>query len=74
MHLTNSLSGQSVDVPGGFTGLSFADGTIQVRPSNPGERALGEEGARASEQGNKLEFDLRDNQGNRKKLKIDFKE
>ena len=74
VHLTNVISGQSVDVPAGFTGLSFADGTIQVRPSNPGEKAIGEEGARASDQGNRLEFDLRDNQGNQKKLKIEYKE
>ena len=74
VNFTNSVSGQSVDVPAGFTGLSFADGTIQVRASSPAERALGQEGMKATEQGNKLEFDLRDNQGNPKKLKIEFNE
>jgi hypothetical protein len=72
--LTNSLSDQSVEVGAGFTGISNADGSIQVRPSTPGERALGEAASTPGDEQNELELDLRDSQGNKKKLKIRYDE
>ena len=72
--LTNSLSNQSVEVGAGFTGISNADGTIQVRPSTSGERALGQAAATPGDEQNQLELEMRDSQGNKKKLKIQYKE
>ena len=74
VRLTNNISSNFVDVAAGFTGLSNPDGTISSRPSTPAERAAAENAARATEQDNRLEFELRDNQGNSKRLIIDFKE
>ena len=70
----NTISSRMVNVEAGFTGISNPDGTITTRPSTPGEKAAAEEAARASEQDNRLEFDLRDGRGNSKRLKIDYKD
>jgi len=70
----NTISSRVVNVEAGFTGISNPDGTITTRPSTPGEKAAAEEAARASEQDNRLEFDLRDGRGNSKQLKIDYKD
>ena len=70
----NTISSRVVNVEAGFTGISNPDGTITTRPSTPEERAAAEEAARASEQDNRLEFDLRDGRGNSKRLKIDYKD
>ncbi|HCV43937.1 MAG TPA: hypothetical protein DGH68_10675 [Bacteroidetes bacterium] len=74
VEFTNNSSDQKVDVPAGYTGISKPDGTIAVRPSTPEEQAAAEQAARVSEEDNRLEFDLRDNRGNSKRLKIDYKE
>jgi hypothetical protein len=74
VEFTNNASDKKVDVPAGYTGISKPDGTLAVRPSTPEERAAAEQAARVSEEDNRLEFDLRDNRGNTKRLKIDFKE
>lgn len=74
VRLTNNVSSESVDVGAGFTGISNPDGTISSRPSTPGERAAAENAARATERDNRLEFELRDGQGNSKRLIIDYKE
>jgi hypothetical protein len=70
----NTISSRVVNVEAGFTGISNPDGTITTRPSTPGEKAAAEEAARASEQDNRLEFDLRDGRGNSKRLKIDYRD
>jgi hypothetical protein len=70
----NTISSRMVNVEAGFTGISNPDGTITTRPSTPEEKAAAEEAARASEQDNRLEFDLRDGRGNSKRLKIDYKD
>jgi hypothetical protein len=70
----NLVSGQEVDVPAGFAGFSFPDGTIQVRAASPAELGRAEDASRGVGEGKVLEFDLRDGQGNRKKLKIEFDE
>jgi len=74
VRLTNNISSNFVDVGAGFTGISNPDGTISARPSTPAERAAAENAARVTEQDNRLEFELRDNQGNSKRLIIDYKE
>jgi hypothetical protein len=69
----NKFSLREVDVDAGFTAISYADGTIQVRPSTAEEKARATSALREEGQDNKLELDFRDNQGNKKQLKIDFK-
>lgn len=69
----NKSSLREVDVDAGFTAVSYADGTIQVRPSSDEEKARATSALREEGQDNKLELDFRDNQGNKKQLKIDFK-
>jgi hypothetical protein len=70
---TNKMSGQSVDVQAGFTGISHPDGSLQNRPATRAERMAAEEAA-GNESLKKLELDLRDSQGKSKRLHIDIKE
>jgi len=72
--LTNKKSSDSVVVEAGFTGLSNPDGTISTRPATPEELAAAQNASRLSDQENRLEIELRDNQGNRKELKIEIRE
>ena len=74
VRLTNNVSSEFVEVGAGFTGISNPDGTISSRQSTPAERSAAENAARATEQDNRLEFDLRDGQGNSKRLIIDYNE
>lgn len=70
---TNKVSGTSVNVGAGFTGISSPNGTIQNRPATRAEIMAAEE-ASGSGSLKQLELDLRDNQGKSKKLHIDIKE
>lgn len=71
--LLNKISSRSVSVAAGFTGISQPDGSITARPSTAEERQSAMEAARVGEQDNRLEFELRDQQGNRKNLRIEYK-
>jgi hypothetical protein len=71
VELTNKISDSTVSVGAGFTGISTSSGTVMAIPSTAAQRNR----ARAAiESDNLLEIDLRDGQGNRKRLKIDYKE
>ena len=70
----NSVSGDSVDVAAGFTGISGSTGSLEVRASTPGETAAAQEAIESGETDNEFELQLKDGQGNRRKLKIEFKE
>ena len=74
IQFTNTVSNQSQSVGAGSTGISAPDGSLQVRASTPAEAAAAQALVQAGESENKLEFDLQDGQGNRKKLKIDYRE
>jgi hypothetical protein len=74
VRFTNTISNDFVDVGAGFTGISNPDGTIETRPSTAAERNAAQSMSRTGEQERLLEFELRDNQGNRRQLKIDIKE
>jgi len=74
VRLTNKFSSQYVDVQAGFTGISKVDGTVETRPSSPEERQTAIESSRLSEQDNRLEFEFQDGQGNRKQLRIDYRD
>ncbi len=73
VEFTNQRSSQSVEVRAGFTAISRPDGTIESRPSTPEERSEALQSSRKAEQDNKMEFEFRDNRGNKKELKIDYK-
>ncbi len=70
---TNTVSSQSVLVEAGFTGISTPDGSILTRPSTPGERQSALDAARPGDRENRLELELRDRQGGRKHLRIDYR-
>ncbi|MDH4069246.1 MAG: FecR family protein [Ignavibacteria bacterium] len=74
IRLTNTPSGDSLDVAAGFTGISKPDGSLEVRASTPEEVAAAQESIDSGEADNLFELDLQDGQGNKKKLKIDFKD
>jgi len=74
VRLTNSVSNDSVDVVAGTTAISSVNGVIITRPSTDAERQAALEAARIGEKDNQLEFELRDRQGGRKKLKIDYRQ
>jgi hypothetical protein len=74
VRLTNNISSDFVDVEAGFTGISNADGSIYKRPSTQAERTAAEDAIRVGKKDSRLEFELRDSQGNQKQLRIDFDE
>ncbi len=73
VRLTNKRSSQFVDVQAGYTGISNPDGTVETRPATPAEQQSALEASRTTEQENRLEFEFRDGQGNRRLLKIDYR-
>ncbi len=70
---TNQVSRESVEVRAGFSGVSRKDGTIVARPFTDEEQREAIEASRQTDRENEFELDLRDNQGNRRKLRIEFK-
>ena len=74
VRLTNNISSDFVDVEAGFTGISNADGSIYKRPSTQAERTAAEDAIKVGKKDSRLEFELRDSQGNQKQLRIDFDE
>ena len=74
IQLTNTVSNEAQNVGAGSTGISRADGSLEVRASTPAEAAAAQALVEAGESENSLEFDLQDGQGNSKKLKIDYRE
>lgn len=72
--LTNRASSSSVNVQAGFTGVSQKDGTLTTHVSTREERLAAEEASRTGDELKKLEFELRDNKGKTKQLRIEYKE
>ena len=72
--LTNRVSSSSVNVQAGFTGVSKNDGTVTMHVSTREERLAAEEASRMGDVLKKLEFELRDNKGKTKQLRIEYKE
>jgi len=73
VHFLNKISSDSLDVAGGFTGISNPDGMLQVRPSTPEEKLSAQLAARLGDLDNKLDIDLNDGKGNKKRIEIKFK-
>lgn len=74
VRLTNKVSAQSVDVGAGYTGLSTRDGKVQMRPSTPEEKQAAEASAQIAEQENRLDIELDDGKGNKKRIEIKYKQ
>ncbi len=73
VRLTNKVSRQSTDVESGFTGISFPDGKLQVRPSTPEEKLVAQLASRVGDQDNTLDIELDDGKGTKKRFEIKFK-
>lgn len=74
VQLSNTISDSTVSVPEGFTGVSNADGTVSVHPSTAEEVSSAQASIGAGDETKQFELELRDGEGNKKKLKIDFRE
>lgn len=74
VRLTNRISSEYVDVQAGYTGLSNPDGTLETRPSSTQEQQTAIEASRLNEQDNRLEFEFQDGRGNRKQLRIEYRD
>lgn len=74
VNFLNKVSGKAVDVQAGFTGISRPDGTLEVRISTDDERAAALEATRSGDQPRQLKLEIRNGQGERKDLIIDYKE
>jgi hypothetical protein len=73
VRFTNKVSSQSVDIDGGYTGLSYRDGKVQRRPSTPEEKLSAELAARLGDKENRLDIELNDGRGNKKEIEIKFR-
>jgi len=74
VRLTNKMSTQSVDVGAGYTGLSTRDGKVQLRLSTPEEKQAAEVSAQLAEQENRLDIELDDGKGHKKRIEIKYKQ
>ncbi len=76
VNLRNKISGKETNVSTGETGLSYPDGTIDVRKSTSDEMNAVDDALKAgnTQRENELKFELKDNDGNKKDLKIKYKE
>jgi hypothetical protein len=74
VNLRNRNSNREVDVGAGFIGISYADGTVILRPATAEELETAEKYATADETSNELKFELKDQKGNTKTLKLQYKD
>jgi hypothetical protein len=74
VNLLNRISSKATDVQAGYTGISREDGTIETRLSTQGERASALEAMRTGDQPKQLKLEIRNSQGEKKDLIIDYKD
>jgi ferric-dicitrate binding protein FerR (iron transport regulator) len=76
VNLRNLLSNTEMDVGAGQTGMSRPNGTVEVRNSTQQERDRAAMALRAGDEGmqKELKIEMRDPQGNKKDLKIRYRE
>jgi len=75
VNLLNSLSNKNVDVGSGQTAISNSDGSIFVRQSTPQETNSAQNALNAGQGGGtikQLDIELKDPDGNKKKLRIKY--
>jgi len=74
VNLRNRNSNREVDVGAGFIGISYEDGTVIIRPATTEELENAERYASNDETTNEIKFELKDQRGNSKTLKLQYKE
>lgn len=77
VNLLNTTSNTSVDVGENQTGVSLSDGTVQVRAATTQEVNEAESSIQAGQSSGtqkSLEIEMQDAQGNKKTLKIDYRD
>jgi hypothetical protein len=74
VELKNSVSNRTTIVEAGFTGIARPDGSIETRRSTDAEQQAALAASRGSDADQRLEFELRDRQGGRRDLKLEYKE
>jgi hypothetical protein len=72
VNLKNLISNKDVNVPAGFIGFSFQDGTLTTRPATPAELA-GATNLAGDGTSNDINIELKDGKGIKKDLKLKFK-
>lgn len=73
VNLRNTVADSSIDVPSGFIGFSNQDGTLSSRRATAQELADANNAASGGSS-NELNLELKDSKGNKKELKIRFKQ
>lgn len=73
VNLKNDVSKKEIDVPAGYIGFSGQDGSLSSRPATPQELADADNAATGGSP-NELNLEMRDSNGNKKDLKIKFKQ
>ncbi len=73
VNLRNTVADSSIDVAAGFIGFSGQDGTLSLRRATAQELADANNAA-AGGSTNELNLELKDSKGNKKELKIRFKQ
>lgn len=76
VNLKNLISGKDTDVGSNQIGFSHPDGKLEVRQATPDEIAACEESLKAGDvrKKNEIQLELRDSDGNKRNLKIDYQE
>lgn len=76
VNLKNLISGKDTDVGSNQIGFSHPDGKLEVRDATPDEIAGCEESLKAGDvrKKNEMQLELRDSDGNKRNLKIDYTE
>lgn len=74
VNLLNRISSKATDVQAGYTGISHEDGRIETRLSTQGERASALDAMRTGDQPKQLKMEIRNSQGEKKDLIIDYKD
>jgi hypothetical protein len=73
VQVDNTASGKTVQVGPGFTAVALPDGTLELRASTPEEVAEATALSRTTDE-NRLEIDLQDPNGGKRKLKIEHRD
>ncbi|MDP2210066.1 MAG: FecR family protein [Bacteroidota bacterium] len=76
VNLKNLISGKDTDVGSNQIGFSHPDGKLEVRDATPDEIAGCEESLKAGDvrKKNEIQLELRDSDGTKRNLKIDYQE
>jgi hypothetical protein len=74
VNLLNKGSNKSLDIPAGYIGFSYDDGTLTSRRATESELADATIAATGGDSQNELKFELKDPSGKTKQLKLKYKQ